>query len=359
MSFLRKQKSILPYRYPIPTFVRTSFSGMTDGKGLNIMSFWRNKKVVVTGGAGFIGSHLTERLVTAGAKVIVVDKSEKAIKTNLVNVKDKVKIIADIDLFKLDDCLKITKDIDIVMNLAAKVAGIEYNQKYPAEMFFDNVKLNANMLESARINKVERFLVVSSACVYPRFCTIPTPEREGMVLIPEPTNEGYGWAKRMEEAQGISYAKEFGIKIAIARPYNAYGPRDCFDPEKSHVIPALIKRVFDGENPVKVWGDGEQSRAFLYVEDFARGLMEVCEKYPEADPVNIGTDEEVKIKDLVKLIVKLSGKDFDIVFDTTKPTGQPRRNCDNTKAMEKVGYKAKFTLQKGLEKTIEWYKKIY
>jgi GDP-L-fucose synthase len=159
----------------------------------------------------------------------------------------------------------------------------------------------------------------------------------------------------MAEFQANAYAREFGMKIAIARPYNAYGPRDHFDPEKSHVIPALIKRVFDGENPLTVWGDGEQSRAFLYVTDLARGLLEVTEKYAEADPLNIGTEEEIKIKDLVSLILKISGFNHKVSFDTSKPSGQPRRNCDNTKAMAKTGFRAKVKLEDGLKKTIEWY----
>jgi len=319
------------------------------------MNFWSNKKVLVTGGAGFIGSHLVEMLIEEDADVIVVDNSQNAIKNNLEKVKNKITINSSADLFNFDDCLKITEKVDIVMNLAAKVAGVEYNQKHQAEMFFDNVRINANMLEAARQNRVKRFLVVSSACVYPRFCEIPTSEKEGFRYIPEQTNEGYGWAKRMAEAQGIAYAKEFNMEIAIARPYNAYGPRDNFNPENSHVIPALIKRVMDGQNPLVVWGDGEQSRSFLFVEDFVRGLKEITEKYAVADPVNLGTDEEIKIKDLVKLILKLSGKNPKVIFDNTKPSGQPRRNCNNAKAKEKFGYTAKIKLEEGLKKTIEWY----
>jgi len=319
------------------------------------MSYWSNKRVLVTGGAGFIGSHTVEMLVERGARVTVAENSERAVKNNLAALNGKVNVKIT-DLFNYDDCLKVTKDIDVVLNVAAKVAGIDYNQKHQTEMFFDNVRLNAHMLEASRENRVKRFLVVSSACVYTRFCTIPTPETEGWKLLPEQTNEGYGLAKRMSEAQGQAYARDYGMEVAIARPYNAYGPRDHFDPEKSHVIPALIKRIFDGQDPLVVWGDGEQSRAFLYVEDFARGLIEITEKYATADPVNVGTDEEIKIKDLVKLIVKLSGKDPKIIFDTSKPSGQPRRNCDNTKAWAKVGYKARFSLEEGLKKTIAWYK---
>jgi len=322
------------------------------------MSFWENKKVLITGGAGFIASHAVETLVKYGAKVRVVDNLENGSLENLENVIKEIEFI-QLDIRNLENCLKVTEDIEIVLNFAAKVGGIEYNRTHPGTMFYNNILINTNMLESARLNNIERFLVISTACVYPRFCKIPTPETEGFIGVPEPTNEGYGWAKRMAEFQAQAYEREFGMKIAIARPYNCYGPRDHFDTEKSHVIPALIKRIFDNENPVVVWGDGEQSRAFLYVSDFVRGCLMLIEKYPVADPVNIGTDEEIKIKDLVKLIIKLSGKNSEIYFDTTKPSGQPRRNCDNTKARTKIGFVAEIKLEEGLKKTIDWYLQKY
>lgn len=320
--------------------------------------FWRNKKVLVTGGAGFIGSHLTEMLIEKGAKVTVADNLSNGNLNNLKNVIKNVKLLKN-DLKILDEARKACKGQEIIMNLAAKVGGIEYNRTHLGTMFKDNVLLNTTMLEAARLEKVERFLVISSACVYPRFCKIPTPESEGFEGVPEPTNEGYGWAKRMAEAQGRFYHQEFGMKIGIVRPYNAYGPRDHFDPEKSHVIPALIKRIFDNENPLKVWGDGEQSRAFLFVEDFARGLITAIEKYPVPDPINIGTDEEIKIKDLLNLLLKISRKNPKIIFDKTKPAGQPRRNCDTKKAKEKIGFSAKISLPVGLKETINWYEKNY
>lgn len=316
--------------------------------------FWKDRKVLVTGGAGFIGSHLVEKLIESQAKPVVPVRSLSKI-DNLKTVRKKINLVKA-DLFDFKACLRITQGIDLVMNLAADVGGIEYNIKHPASIFRNNVQPFLNILEAARINKVGRFLVVSSACVYPRFCTVPTPEEEGFKDMPEPTNEGYGFAKRTQEFLGQKYAQQYKMKIGIARPYNAYGPRDHFEPERSHVIPALIKRVFDGENPLVVWGSGNQSRAFLYVDDFARGLMEVIEKYPQADPVNIGTSQETKIKDLVKLIVKLSGKNPELVFDVSKPEGQPRRNCETQKAKNKVGFEAGVSLTEGLKKTIEWYR---
>ena len=319
-----------------------------------MINFWKNKKILVTGGAGFIGSHVVEKLVQRGARVTVLDNLQNSTLRNLDNVKDKIVFIKG-DCREIDAVEKACKGKDVVMNLAARVGGIEYNRTHQATMLRDNLLIATVMIEAAKRANVERFLVVSSACVYPRNCSVPTPESEGFLDEPELTNAGYGWAKRMAELLGRYYAEEFGMKVGIARPYNCYGPRDHFDPETSHVIPALIKRVFDGENPLKVWGSGNQTRAFLYVEDFAEGLILTIEKYPAADPVNLGTDEEVSIKELVGKIIKISGIDTKVVFDTSKPDGSPRRNCDNRKAKEKLGFKAKITLEEGLKRTIAWY----
>ncbi len=319
-------------------------------------SFFKNKKILVTGGAGFIGSHVVEMLVAQGALVTVPLRSKESKTDFLDAVKNNITLAYD-DLNDMKHCLQFTKDKEIVMHLAARVGGVEYNIKHSGSIFRENVTIFMNILEASRLNKVERFLTVSSACVYPRFCTIPTPEEEGFKDTPEQTNEGYGWAKRMEEFLSQAYAKEYGMKIAIARPYNAYGPRDNFDPNSSHVIPALIKRVFDGENPLRVWGDGKQTRSFLYVEDFCRGLLLMIEKYPVADPINIGANDEISIKQLIELIVKISGKKIKVDFDTSKPQGQPRRNCDTRKAEKILGFKAQVSLEEGLKKTIEWYKK--
>ncbi len=243
-----------------------------------------------------------------------------------------------------------------MLHLAVKQGGLGYSIKNQSVMFRENMLSFLNVIEAARLENVERMLTTSSACVYPRFCTIPTPETEGFLDEPEPTNSGYGWSKRMAEKMSQWYVEQYGMKIAIARPYNAYGPRDNFDLETSHVIPALIRRIMEGEDPVLVWGSGKQSRAFLYVTDFARGLLEVTEKYPVGDPINIGTDEEVTVGKLVSDICRIAGKQPKIVFDTTKPEGQPRRNCDTRKAKEKVGYTAQLSLEEGLTKTIQWYR---
>lgn len=321
-------------------------------------NFWKNKKVLVTGGAGFIGSHVVEKLVERGAMVTVLDNMQNGKLKNLSAVKSDISLIHG-DCSNLDDALRACRKIDIVMNLAARVGGIEYNRMHQATMLRDNLKIEITMIEAAHKAGVERFLVVSSACVYPRDCSVPTPETEGFVSEPEPTNGGYGWAKRMGELLGKYYAQEFGMNVAVVRPYNCYGPRDHFDPKTSHVIPALIKRVFDGENPLTVWGTGKQTRAFLFVEDLAEGMIAAIERYPTPDPVNLGTDEEVTIAELVGKIIALSGKNVTVRFDKTKPDGSTRRNSDNRKAKKYLRFTAKTRLDEGLVKTIDWYRHEY
>ncbi|HUQ85180.1 MAG TPA: SDR family NAD(P)-dependent oxidoreductase [Candidatus Limnocylindrales bacterium] len=321
-------------------------------------SFWKNKKVLVTGGAGFIGSHVVEKLVERGAKVTILDNLQNGKKSNLSHLKKSMTFIKG-DCRSVKDAEKACSGQDVVMNLAARVGGIEFNRTHQATMMRDNLLIGTVMIEAARKMKVDRFLVVSSACVYPRNCSVPTPEAEGFMDEPEPTNGGYGWAKRMAEKLGIYYAEEFGMKVGIVRPYNCYGPRDHFDPELSHVIPALIKRVFDGENPVKVWGSGKQTRAFLYVEDLAEGMILSIENYPVPDPINLGTDDEISIKKLIKTIVDITGIKTKVEFDTSKPDGSPRRNSDNKKAIKYAKFKAKMSLDDGLRKTIDWYRSSF
>src|SRR3989344_5222681 len=269
-------------------------------------SFWKNKKVLVTAGCGFIGSHLVESLLIHGSHVSVMDNLSNGTPKNLGPV------LKGIDLVK-QDCRDITKaqsackGHDIVMNLAAKIAGIEFNTQYPGTMLSENLQIQTTMIEAARREEVSRFLMVSSAVVYPEHATIPTPESEGFDGFPDEPNKGYGWAKRVGELLGKYYKEEFGMNVAIVRPYNCYGPRDHFFPTPTHVVPSLIRRVVDGENPVVVWGSGNQTRAFLYVEDLVRGMMLATEKYAVADPVNLGSDEEISMKKLVETIIRVSG----------------------------------------------------
>jgi len=242
-----------------------------------------------------------------------------------------------------------------VMHLAAKIRGVGYNVKHHGEMFFSNALMNLNMMEAARVAGVGRFLCVSTVGVYPKDCRVPTPEEDGFKGEPEESGYGYGWAKRQAEVQARCYKSEYGMKIAIVRPYNVYGPRMDFNPETAPVVSSQIRKVLEAKDVLTVWGDGEQSRSFTYVSDEVTGMMLAVEKYPEADPLNIGTSEEIKIKDLVQLIVRLSGKNLQIVFDTSKPAGAARRCPDISKAKRLIGYDPEVRMEEGLQKTIDWY----
>lgn len=317
-------------------------------------NFWKGKNVLVTGGTGFIGSYVSEQLLKKGSVVSVTTHSKNL--ENIKHLRSGVKVIKA-DLTTLEDSIKATKGQEIVLNLAAKVAGVQYKIDHPATMFLGNFEIAKNILEASLKNKVERVLITSSPTIYSKEAEIPTKEEDGFLGEPDHVNRGYGWGKRASEILARFYFEEYGLKVAITRPYNTYGSRDHFDPAISHVIPGIIYRVFHGENPLVVWGSGKQTRAFIYAEDFARGLIEVTEKYAVADPINIGTDEEISIGDLAKLIVDISGKKVKIHFDTSKPDGILRSNCDTSKAKKKLGFVSKISLREGLEKTIAWYKK--
>ena len=324
------------------------------------MSYWDRKKVLVTGGGGFIGSHVVEQLLRGheGTLVTVAGRMSKENKRNLSEVlRNPFLRVIKGDLRDPRFCRRACRGQDVVLNLAGVVGGVGYNSRHHAGLFRDNMTLQLTVLEAARLESVARYLVVSTACVYPRDCAIPTPETEGFLDEPEATNRGYGWAKRMGEYAGRAYAEEFGMSVAIVRPYNAYGPRDHFDPDKSHVIAALVRRVCLGESPLMVWGDGKSTRAFLYVDDFARGLLDVAAKCPNADPVNIGSADEISVKDLAKAVLRAAGAEkTKLVFDPSKPSGQPRRACDTKKARRVLGFKAAISLDEGLRRTVAWYR---
>jgi GDP-L-fucose synthase len=316
-------------------------------------SFWAGKRVLVTGGAGFIGSHLVEALSQLGADVRVVDSFENGSKANIESALDNIELIRS-DLTDFDKCLQACEDVEIVLSLAAKVAGVAYNSEHPADMFRKNVRIGMNMLEAARLTNVERFLNVSSACVYRRNSPVPTTEDEGFVDDPEPSNLGYGWAKRVLELQARLYSQEYGMHVISVRPFNSYGPRDHFDIESGHVIPSLIKKVMDGDNPLIVWGDGSQTRSFIYVDDTVRGMILATER-SVAEPVNIGSAEEISIANLARLIISLTNSKTEVRFDTSKPSGQPRRCPDVTSAKSRLGFEAVVSLNEGLRETINWY----
>lgn len=320
-----------------------------------MMDFWRGTRVLVAGGSGFVGSHLVARLVEAGARVTATASTDVSLRRFLAPLLDHITPLVG-DLTDPAHARAALRDQDVVFNLAARVGGIAYNVAHPASLFRDNLEPFLSVIEAARLEGTPRFVVTSSACVYPRDASVPTPEGEGFAGVPEPTNGGYGWAKRMEEYLAEAYHAEFGLDVCVARPVNAYGPHDTFDPERSHVIPSLIRRVLGGENPLRVWGDGTATRSFLYVDDMVRGLILVGERARQVGAINIATDEEISIGDLAQLVVRLGGRDTVIEFDPAKPSGQPRRVCDTALARQAVGFKADVSLEDGLTRTIAWYR---
>lgn len=318
-----------------------------------VARYFEGKRVFVTGGAGFIGSHAVEMLVEVGAEVTVPVRKTTDLEF-LEAVKDRISVV-EADLFDRREVDAVIGGHPVVLHLAAaKGGGIAHSMQHHGSLFRDNVLGFINVIDAARDAGVQRFLTVSSACVYPRDAAVPTPEEDGVRDAPEPTNAGYGWSKRMEEYMSLAYADEYGMNIGIARPYNAYGPRDDFFREYSHVIPGLVRRFLDGD--LTVWGTGQQTRSFLYVTDFARGLLEMAAYDGVRGPLNIGTDEETSIGDLARLIVEIAGLEGEVEFDTSKPDGQPRRTCDTRRARETIGYEARVPLREGLDKSIEWYR---
>jgi nucleoside-diphosphate-sugar epimerase len=318
--------------------------------------FWKSKRVVVTGGAGFIGSYLVEQLVERGARVSVADNFETGRRSNLDRVSKEVQVIEG-DLRDPDFCSKACARQEVVLHLASKAFGLSYSNTHHGEMLADNLMINTQVLEACRRADVPRVLVTSSSCVYPDDATVPTPETQDIESSgPEKANEGYGWGKRMLERQAAYYHREYNMQIAIARPFNTYGPRHRYDPARAHVLPALVMRVLKGEDPITVWGSGNQTRSFVHASDMASGLRLVAEKYPCADPVNIGHSEETRLKDLLALILEMTGQRREVVFDLAKPEGALRKSCDPTKLRQITGFAPSVTLRDGLPATIEHYR---
>ena len=308
------------------------------------MSFWEDKRVIVTGGAGFLGSYVVEKLKERGCKNIFVP------------------LVEDYDLTKEKNVIILYQDYsaDIVIHLAAVVGGIGANRENPGKFFYDNLVMGAMLMEYARQFKVDKFVAIGTICAYPKFTQVPFKEEDIWNGYPEETNAPYGLAKKMMLVQSQAYRVQYGFNSIFLLPLNLYGPRDNFNPKSSHVIPALIRKfikaIEKNEDGVVVWGTGKPTRGFLYVEDAAEGILLATEKYNKSDPVNLGTDLEISIKNLAELIAKLVGFKGKIKWDTSKPDGQPRRKLDTSRAEREFGFRSKMDFEEGLKRTIEWYK---
>jgi GDP-L-fucose synthase len=295
--------------------------------------------VLVTGGAGFLGSHLVERLNDAGHEVVTPRRS-------------------DFDLTRYDDADRLFSETkpELVFHLAAEVGGIGANRDNPGRYWYANLMMGAHVLELARVHGTRKLVIAGTVCAYPKFAPVPFNESDLWNGYPEETNAPYGVAKKAVLVGAQAYRAQYGTDAIYLLPANLYGPRDNFDLQTSHVIPALIRKMTDATDEVVLWGDGSPTREFLYVEDCAEGLLLAAERYDGADPVNLGTGVETSIRELAETIAELSGFEGSLVWDTTMPNGQPRRQLDATRARELFGFTAPTTLRDGLERTIAWYR---
>jgi GDP-L-fucose synthase len=303
-------------------------------------------KVLLTGGNGFLGGHVFKKLVESGVgpEQIIVPRRTTC------------------DLRKWDNVATIVKGCQVLIHLAGNVGGIGYNQRFPATLFYDNIMMGVHLIEAARLFDIEKLVLVGTVCSYPKYTQVPFKEEDLWRGYPEETNAAYGIAKKALLVMADAYRRQYGLSVVYLIPANLYGPCDNFDPERSHVIPALIKRFSEAVDnklgQVTVWGTGEATREFLYVEDAAEAITLAMKKYDKPDPVNIGSSEEISIRKLVDLIAKITGYKGEIVWDKTRPDGQPRRKLDTSKAWEEFGFKAQTSLVSGLSKTIEWYNRL-
>jgi GDP-L-fucose synthase len=308
------------------------------------MNSWVNKKILVTGGAGFLGSHVVEKLI-----------KERGVEPENIRIPRS----KDVDLRIWENCRKAVQDVDIVFHLAARVGGIGYNMKFPATLFYDNAIMGIQLMEAARQKGVEKFVTVGTICSYPKFTPVPFKEEDLWTGYPDETNAPYGIAKKLLLVQTQAYRQQYGFNASILFPTNLYGPRDNFDMDTSHVIPALILKMYHaksiGSEQIVVWGDGTPTRDFLYVEDAAEGIVLAAEKYDKSEPLNLGSGREVSISELVELIRGLMSFEGTIVWDRSKPNGQPRRCVSIERAKKELGWSPRVSLEEGLRKTIQWF----
>jgi GDP-L-fucose synthase len=310
---------------------------------LSRFDFASAKKVLVTGGAGFLGQRVVAELLERGARrdAIVIPRSKTE------------------DLRDLATCLRLTEGADLVMHLAAKVGGIGFNKEFPGELFYDNAVMGINVIEASRRNKVKKVVVAGTICAYPRHTPVPFREEDIWNGYPEETNAPYGVAKKSLLVMLDAYRQQYGLNGLFLLPVNLYGPNDNFDLQSSHVIPALIRKFIaarDAKQPtVTLWGDGSPTREFLYVDDAARGLVLGAERYDSSEPVNLGSSEEISIKDLATLIGNKTGFPGRVVWDTSKPNGQERRKLDVQRARDRFGFTSQVSFSDGLDRTIQWW----
>lgn len=303
-----------------------------------------NKQILVTGGAGFLGRQVIAQLLAAGAST------------------EKIRVVRshDYDLTTLEACQRAVEGQNIVIHLAAHVGGIGLNQAKPAELFYDNLMMGVQLIHTAHLAGIEKFVCVGTICAYPKFTPVPFKEDDIWNGYPEETNAPYGVAKKALLVQLQSYRQQYGFDGIYLLPVNLYGPEDNFDPSSSHVIPALIRKVHEaqlrGDKEIPVWGDGSPTREFLYSTDAARGIVMATQLYDGAEPVNLGTNYEISIKDLITLICELMGYEGELVWQVDKPNGQPRRCLDTERAKQAFGFTAEMEFKQGLKNTIDWYR---
>lgn len=316
---------------------------MSNQRWPNSRTFWRDRRVVVTGGAGFLGSFVVEELHARGADEVFVPRIE------------------DYDLREHDAICQLLEDArpDIVIHLAARVGGIGANQAHPAEFFYDNLMMGVPLMHESWRAGVEKFVALGTICCYPKFTPVPFSEEDLWKGYPEETNAPYGMAKKMLLVQSQAYRQQYGFNSIFLMPVNLYGPGDNFDPQSSHVIPALIKKCVEakeaGADHIVAWGDGSPTREFLYVADAAEGILLATERYNASDPVNLGSGFEISIKALVETIARLTGFEGEIVWDSNKPNGQPRRKLDTSRAKARFGFEATTRFEEGLRQMVAWY----